>query len=436
MRPLRVLNASQNYYIRGGSDRYFFTLTELLERHGHSVIPFSSRQPQNEPTEWERYFPPGVNFAEPGARDLARFIYSGQAADSLTRLLNDHPVDVAHLHIYYGQLTGAIFAPLRAAGVPVVQTLHDFKIVCPVYSLLSHGEICEACQGHQFWRATAKRCNRGSLKRSLLSTVESYVTRAVGAVDAVDRFISVSDFQRAKLAELGVPAEKLTTIRNYADTTGIEPVREQGEYMLYFGRIERLKGIITLVEAAARAREVPLLLVGRGEAEPEVRDLITAHGLRNVQLLGFKQGVELQQLIRGSIATLIPSEGYDNCPLAVLESYTHAKAVLGTRMGGIPELIDDGLDGFVVDPGDVEALAERLSWFNAHRREAVELGLAGREKMEQRFSPEVHYEQVREVYRQVRADERADLCEQRSAVESAVGAPFEINEPNEPVEVA
>ncbi|MGD9646672.1 MAG: glycosyltransferase family 4 protein [Pirellulales bacterium] len=435
MRSLRILNASQNYYIRGGSDRYFFTLTELLERHGHTVIPFSSRQPRNEPSEWEQYFPPGVNFDKPGARDLARFVYSRPAADALARLLDEHPLDVAHLHIYYGQLTGAIFAPLRAAGVPIVQTVHDFKLVCPVYSLLSHGEICEACQGHQFWRATVKRCNRGSLQRSLLSTVESYVTKALGAVDAVDRFIAVSDFQRNKLHELGVPAEKLTTIRNYADTTGIEPAREPGEYLLYFGRIERLKGIITLVEAAARAREVPLLLVGRGEAESEVRDLITAYGLDNVQLLGFKQGAELERLIRGAIATLIPSEGYDNCPLAVLESYTHAKAVLGTQMGGIPELIDDGVDGFLVPPGDSEALAERMSWLNAHRREAVELGLAGRDKIERNFNPEVHYEQVRDVYRQVRADQLAELRDRNLGLESTSDFPLE-SQPCEPVEVA
>ncbi|MBX9790327.1 MAG: glycosyltransferase family 4 protein [Pirellulales bacterium] len=436
MPSLRILNASQNYFIRGGSDRYFFTLTELLERHGHTVIPFSSRQPRNEPTAWQRYFPPGVSFDAPGPRDLARFVYSRAAADALTRLLADHPVDVAHLHIYYGQLTGSILPVLRAAGVPIVQTVHDFKVVCPVYSLLSHGEICEACRGHQFWRATVKRCNRGSLKRSLLSTVESYVTRALGAVDAVDRFIAVSDFQRDKLIELGVPADKLTTIRNFADTTGVEPVREPGEYLLYFGRIERLKGVIALVEAAARAREVPLLLVGRGEAEAEVRDLIIAHGLTNVQLLGFKQGAELKRLIRGAIATLIPSEGYDNCPLAVLESYTHAKPVLGTRMGGIPELIDNGRDGFLVSPGDIEALGERLAWFNAHRREAVELGLAGRDKIERRFNPEVHYEQVRDVYRQVRADQLAELRERRAVMNSAVDSAIDDNQLCEPLEVA
>jgi glycosyltransferase involved in cell wall biosynthesis len=225
-----VLNVSQNFYVRGGSDRYFFVLAELLEQHGHQVIPFSTRQPKNSPTPWESYFPPGVNFDRPGARDLARYVYSRPAAEAIKRLLGDHRPDVAHLHIYYGQLTSSILAPLRKAGIPIVQTLHDFKLVCPVYSLLSHGQICEACQGHQFWRATTKRCNRGSLARSALSTVESYVSQRYGAVSAIDRFISVSNFQRAKLEELGVPGHKITTVHNFADTADVEPETTAGDY--------------------------------------------------------------------------------------------------------------------------------------------------------------------------------------------------------------
>ena len=175
------------------------------------------------------------------------------------------------MHIYYGQLTGAILQPLREAGVPIVQTLHDLKLVCPVYSLMSHGQICEACQGHQFWRATAKCCNRGSLSRSLLSTVESYVSRWAGSVDLVDRFISVSHFQRDKFVELGVPAEKITTIHNFIETAGVEPETTPGDYLLYFGRIERLKGIFTLIEAAALAPNMPLVIVGAARPSPRSR---------------------------------------------------------------------------------------------------------------------------------------------------------------------
>lgn len=402
-RPLEilptVLNVSQNYYVRGGSDRYFFALAELLERHGHPVIPFASRQSRNLPTPWDKYFPAGVDFDRPGADGVLRFIYSRPAARSIARLLSDHRPDVAHLHIYYGQLTASILAPLRRAGIPIVQTLHDFKIVCPVYSLLSHGQICEACQGHQFWRATAKRCNRGSLARSALSSVETYVSHHYGAVSAVDQFIAVSNFQRNKLVELGVPAHKVTTVHNFADTGEITPETTTGDYLLYFGRIERLKGIMTLAEAARRAPHLPLVIAGRGEAQDELAAFVAEHRLHNVKLVGFQQGADLERLIRGSIATLCPSEGYDNCPMAILESYSYAKPVIGTQMGGIPELIVDGHDGFVVDPGDADALADRLDQLYRDRHRAVEMGLAGRLKVETEFNSEVHYQRVSAVYR-------------------------------------
>ena len=362
------------------------------------MIPFSSQQPRNEATPWSRFFPPGVNFDKPGLKDLARYVYSRPAGQAIGRLVEEHPVDLAHLHIYYGQLTGAILQPLREAGVPIVQTLHDLKLVCPVYSLMSHGQICEACQGHQFWRATAKRCNRGSLSRSLLSTVESYVSRWAGSVDLVDRFISVSHFQRDKFVELGVPAEKITTIHNFIETAGVEPETTPGDYLLYFGRIERLKGIFTLIEAAALAPNMPLVIVGRGEAEPEVARQIEARGLKNVKLLGFKQGADLEQIIRGSIATIVASEGYDNCPMAILESYSYGKGVVGSRIGGIPELVAHEEDGFIVAPGNAQELADRLNWLAEHRQEAVEMGLAGRRKVEREFNSEVHYRRLAEVY--------------------------------------
>lgn len=393
-----ILNISQNYYVRGGSDRYFFGLGELLERHGQRVIPFSSRQARNLPSAWESYFPRGVDFEKPGLSDLARYVYSRSAAQSLARLLDDEQIDLAHLHIYYGQLTGSILPVLREAGIPIVQTVHDFKVVCPVYSLMSGGSICEACRGREFWRATINRCNRGSLARSALSTVESYVSRWLGNVDYVDRFISVSNFQRQKLIELGIPGERIATVYNYADTGGVAAEQTPGDYLLYFGRIERLKGVLTLVEAARQAPQVKLVVAGRGEASDELAAAIRAQRLTNVEIVGFKQGPELERLVRGSIATILPSEGYDNCPMAILESYTYGKPVIGSRIGGIPELIRDGIDGLVFGPGDAETLAAHLTWMDQHRELAVEMGLAGRRKVEEEFNSETHYQRIREVY--------------------------------------
>ncbi|BAC88404.1 glycosyltransferase family 4 protein [Gloeobacter violaceus] len=395
-----VLNVSQNYFIRGGSDRYFFSLGELLEKWGHQVIPFAARQPENCETPWAHYFPEPINFTSPSARDLLRFVHSKPAADALSRLLGEHRPAIAHLHIYYGQLTTSILRPLKEAGIPIVQTLHEYRLVCPVSTLMSaDGQLCQSCNGKDFWQAVAKRCNRGSLSRSLLSAAELYYSHALGGViDKVDRFITVSHFQRRKLAELGIPAHKMVTVHNFVDVSNIPVNPGKGDYFLYFGRLERLKGIFTLIEAAAPLTEVPLLIVGDGEAREEVEATVARRGLSHIRVLGPKRGRELQQLIADSLCCVLPSEWYENCPMAVLEAYAHSRPQIGADIGGIPELIEDGTDGLLFAPGDSEHLRECLLAMARDRRRAMEMGLAGRQKIERYFSQNHHYEQIVGVY--------------------------------------
>ena len=398
---LVVLNAGQNYYITGGSDRYQFALTELLAHHNHQVIPFASQNPKNKETPWSKYFPEAVNFDRPGVADIIKFIYSRQAAKSMQRLCKEQQIDLAHLHIYYGQLTSSILTPLKQAGIPIVQTLHEYKIVCPVYSLMSNNEICQACNGSAFWKATAKRCNRGSIARSLVSTVESYTSLLLGAVSKIDHFITVSDFQRTKLIELGIPANKLTTVHNFIDLTDIEASQEIGEYFLYFGRLETYKGIFTLIEAASTLEDTPLLIVGDGTERERVEKIIEQRNLKHIKLLGFKQKQELQQLIKGSICTITPSEWYETFGLTLIESFAHGKPVIITSIGGMTEVVTDGIDGYQVKPGNSVELKEKMQWMSKNRKQALEMGLLGRAKVEQKFNAELHYQKLMNVYRKV-----------------------------------
>jgi len=398
---LVILNAGLNYHIRGGSDRYQFFLSELLQQNGHRIIPFATTSSKNYVTEWSEYFPQGINCEDPTLAHLIRFIYSKPAADTMKRLLKDVPINIAHLHIYYGQLTASILLPLQQAGVPIVQTLHEYKIVCPVYTLVSNGEICQACKGHAFWHATQKRCNRGSIVRSLLSTVESYVSQALGSVSKIDHFITVSHFQREKVIELGIPAEKVTTIHNFIDTSDIKQNSKAGEYFLYFGRLARLKGLLTLIEAASSLKEIPLLIAGDGELRLELEQLIEQNNLKHIHLLGFKQGDELNQLIRNSICTLAPSEWYETFGLTLIESFAQSRPVIASNIGGMSEIVSDAIDGFLVPPKHLDVLREKMLWMAEHRNEAVEMGQAGRRKVEDQFNPEVHYENLIKVYRKV-----------------------------------
>ena len=395
---LTILNISQNHYVRGGSDRYFFTMAELLQKHGHNVIPFTAASAKNEPTEWDQYFPRAADFEKPGPIDLLRFLYSRDAVKSIHKLLNKTNIDIAHFHIYYGKLTASILGSLKNAGIPLIQTLHEYKLTCPVYSHLSNDEICEDCEGKHFWRALPKKCNRGSLARTALSVTESYVSRFLGCVDKFDHFISVSHFLRKKMIQYGIPEEKISTVHNFTDVSDITPNFSIGEYILYFGRIHRSKGILTLIEAAAPLKQVPLYIVGDGEAMPEVQRIIEENGCEHIQLLGFKQGDELRELILNSICTVLPSEWYENCPMSVLESFAYGKAVIGADIGGIPELVIDGVDGFLVPSGGTEALREKLLWMSENKDEAAELGKVGRKKMETEFNADIHYQRIMDVY--------------------------------------
>ena len=395
-----ILNVSQNYHVRGGSDRYFFTLAKLLQKHGHRVVPFTAANPNNEASEWERYFPRGADFEHPGAGDLLRFLYSHDAVKSVQRLLKDTDINLAHFHIYYGKLTASILEVLKKDGIPLIQTLHEYKLTCPVYSHLSNDQICEACEGKHFWRALPKRCNRGSFTRTALSVTESYVSKMLGAVSKFDHFISVSHFLRKKMITHGIPEDKISTVHNFVDVSDITPNFSAGDYILYFGRVHQSKGIMTLIEAALPLTDVPIYIVGDGEAMPEVQRIIEQNGCQHIHLLGFKQGDELRELILNSICTVLPSEWYENCPMSVLESYAYGKPVIGADIGGIPELIVDDVDGFLVPSGEQEALRERLLWMSNHKSEAIEMGRIGRRKMETEFNADIHYEKIRNVYDQ------------------------------------
>lgn len=397
---ITILNAGQNYRIVGGSDRYLLALEGVLKGHGHEVIPFAAVHPDNHVGKWNDWFPPSVDFSHPGPSDIARYLYSFPARKAIDSLIRERRPDVAHLHIYYGQLSTSILGPLRRAGIPIVQTLHEYKTVCPTYSLFANGGVCEACQGKHYWQAIAHRCNRGSLARSALSAAEAYVSRWGGA-QSLDHYIAVSDFLRDKVIALGMPAERVTTVHNFVDCRGTRPAEALGEYFLFFGRLEKIKGIFTLLEAAAPLRDIPLLIVGDGGERERISAWIEERGLSHIKMLGFKTGHDLEGLIRGSLCTISPSVCYETFGLTLVESFVHGRPVVASRIGGMTEVVADGEDGWLFPPGDALALRERLLWMMQNREAAREMGLQGRLKVEKRFDPESHYAKIMDVYRKV-----------------------------------
>jgi glycosyltransferase involved in cell wall biosynthesis len=395
---LRILLINNYGYVRGGSDRYFLDLSALLERNGHQLSYMVSTSDKN--LIDSNYAVLGFSVESPSIADIPSFFYSRQAAAQLRRLIERERPDVAHLHIYYGQLTAAILPVLKEYGIPVVQTLHEYKLLCPVATMTRQGRECNACAGGDYWHAAWHRCNRGSLARSLVTAMEAYASDMLGARTDIDHFIAVSDFVRNKMIEHGIPQNKITTVHNFVRDEVFADNSNEGRYFLYFGRIEKIKGLETLLRAMTALPDVDLYVAGTGDAQQEMEQIAIQMGLANVHFLGFKTGQALRDLIAGAIAVVAPSEWNETFGLVLVESFAQCRPVIASRMGGMTEVVSDGDDGLLFEGGNVRELADAMAWMSSHRQRAVEMGKAGQAKVLRIFSEEKHYQDVMQVYRE------------------------------------
>ena len=391
---MRILQISHNFHIVGGSDAVFFATSDLLRNAGHEVIPFCMQDRANHPSRWSRYFPRGADTRAAPVRDTLRYFFNAEARDKLRRLL-DHvgPVDAAHLHIYHGKQTTAILPVLRKRGIPVLHSLHEYKLACPVHTLQRDGKPCELCVRGSALNCIRHRCKDGSLARSVVMAAEQLTSRILGDVRWVDRFICVSDFQRQIMARAGIPEHKLHTLHNFVDTDAVRAKPGHDGYLLYVGRIETLKGVPTLLQAVAQSGH-QLRIAGDGAWRAELERRIA--GLANVTYLGFQHGEALRRLIVRAKAVIVPSEWYENCPMSVLEAKALGRPVIGARIGGIPELVSDGSDGFLFKPGNVVDLVRALAALD----QADHAGLSrnARQDAEVRFSHKVYLDALLRHY--------------------------------------
>ena len=393
---MRVLQINNYGYVRGGSDRYYIDLGRMLSNYGHEVYYMTADNPEN--IVDSTYAVKGINIYSPRFKDLIKFFYSFNARKVIKDIIKTKKPQIAHLHIYYGQITSSILPVLKKYDIPIVQTLHEYKLLCPVSTLIRRGRLCEKCADGNFLNAIIYRCNRGSFARTTIVVLEAYISRLLGAVTSVNHFIAVSDFVRTKMIKYGIPSSKITTVYNFIRDDLFFENNLKGEYFLYYGRIEMIKGVKTLINAMKRLKDVELFIVGSGEAEEELKRYVALSGQKNIRFLGFKTGKELERLIDGSICVIVPSECNETFGLTVVESFARCRPVIVSDMGALPEIVTDGVDGFIFKAGDVEQLHEKLQWMAQHRNEAVDMGVMGFKKALNRFSSKKHYEEIMKIY--------------------------------------
>ncbi len=408
-----LLSVNNYFYPRGGAEVVFLEHNAIFKKAGWNVACFSMNHPNNPPSEWSRYFIDEIEFGgnytllQKMAR-VPKVIYSMESRRKISRLLNDIPVDICHMHNIYHHISPSVLGVLHDRKIPTVLTLHDLKIACPEYHMLSSGRICERCRGGNRVNVIINKCIKDSYILSGLIFIEDLLHRILKSYsNKVDKFIVPSRFYLEKFSEWGWDREKFAYIPNFIDTSLFQPSFNPGKEFVYFGRLSKEKGISTLIQAAAKAN-VRLKIIGSGPDEHALKQL-SATLESKVTFAGYMTGKLLHETIRSSRAVVLPSEWYENAPLSVLESYALGKPVIASSIGGIPELVLEGETGTIFNPGDVDQLAAALDFYhNQPDRFLAEQGRTARTWVEDEFSREKYLKNICSLYRELGVS-----CQQR-----------------------
>jgi len=404
---MRVLHVNKFLYRRGGAEGYLLDLAHLQRAAGDEVAYFGMTHPDNDrPLRYAEHFPPYVEL-DPAPRGLrpritaaGRMIWSPASRRGLARVIEDFQPDVVHLHNIYHQLSPSVLAAARAAGVPCVLTMHDYKLACPSYQLLDRGAACQACVEAGPLAAARRRCKDGSVTASTLLAVESWLHRQLRAYDPVGVFVSPSRFLADVMRRAGVYPDRMRVVNHFVDAGAVPAKENPGGGVLFAGRISPEKGVDVLVEAVAMLPDgIPVDVAGDGPARTAVRELAERVAPGRIRFHGRVDKARLQELTRSAAVVAVPSRWQENQPMAVLEAFAAGVPVVGTDLGGLPELITSGVDGEVVPAGDPAALAAALRRMVDDPRRAYRMGRAGRARIERDFAPAVHLDRLREVYR-------------------------------------
>jgi glycosyltransferase involved in cell wall biosynthesis len=390
----------------GGPERYMLELSQMLEKQGNQVVYFAMHHPENIKTEYSKYFVRQVFLANPKRESILekmktglRIIYSTEAKKKIEKLICEHKPDLAHLHNIYHQISPSILPVLRKKGIPVIMSLHDYKLVCPNYRLMTQGEVCEKCNSSKYYQAVFHRCVKDSLSASLLNCLEMYIHKFLNFYEKnVDFFISPSLFMREKLSEFGLNRSKIFYLPPWVKEIKSTPSYTFSDFFLYFGKISKEKGVETLIQAMEKTKEGELLIAGQGEEKDRLQNYVNQNRIDNVKFLGFVERPKLNELIRACRFVVLPSEWYENSPSVVYESFALGKPVIGSRIGGIPELIEDGENGLLFEPKNVEDLREKIGYLYCHPLLAQKMGISARKKVEEKYSEQGYYNRLLGIY--------------------------------------
>ena len=410
---MKILQINKFFFLKGGAERYFFDLAELLSDREHQVVVWSTRHPQNFSFTGQDDFAEFSDLSknEGFLKDLKkvrRIFWNKEAAKKLERVIEREKPDVAHLHNIFGHFSPSIIFTLKKHRIPIVITLHDYKFFCPNSKFFSRGKVCYECLKKRNERSCFyKKCIQNSRIKSFLGYLEGKWQRNfLKVAHKIDMFLAPSLFIKEKALEWGIPFDKIIHLPNFIAIDNLEKIRQNKDekYILYFGRLSEEKGIALLIKAfigvvGGKATGWKLKIAGDGPEEENLKKI--AEGKKSVEFLGRLNGGALKEKIFNARLVVVPSLWSENFPYSVLESFALGKPVLASKIGGLIEMIKSGKTGLLFEAGDENDLAEKILWAINQPDKIKKMGEKAREEVLKKYDPERHYEKLIGVYERV-----------------------------------
>lgn len=387
---MRILIAHNAYQHSGGEDRVVESEIALLRAHGHEVA------------EYRRHNNEIMGMSKPAL--AANTLWSRRTVHEADRLIAEFHPDVIHAHNTFPLISPALYWAAERAGVPVVQTLHNFRLMCLNAMFLREGKVCEDCSGRLPWRGVVRKCYRASTTQSAVLAGMLVLHRGLGTYRSkVARYIALNDFCRSKFIEGGLPAGRIVVKPNFVDWVETDPHADSSQEgarrgLLFVGRLSAEKGVETLACAAALLPNPSLRVAGEG---PQAHLL---EGVTGITRLGNLTNDAVRQEMDGALALVLPSIWYENFPRTIVEAFACGLPVIASRIGALVDLVRDGETGLMFEPGNPRDLADKLAWALANPERMLEMGHKARAQYEAEFSAKVNYRLLMDIYSGVMAE--------------------------------
>lgn len=397
---MKVLVIHSQYLERGGEDEVVNAEVKLLLEHGHKVILYKK---SNEHIE-------NLLFFRKLFFILSELIFSKAVYKELKEIIKKEKPDIAHVHNIFFSITPSAYVALKEEGVPIIQSLHNYRFFCLRGALFNKGSICEICNGRPLYHSVMKKCWRNSYLLSFLLSCILYRWRSI-LKNNVDSYIVLSEFSRNKFNELGLKGHNVYLKTNFLATEPEEDIGDHG-YALFIGRLVDYKGVGTLIKAFNIKPSFDLKIIGDGPMREEVSSFASSRN--NVEFLGSVAKKGVIRALKNSSFLIFPSECYENMPMVIIESLGFSKPVLASSLGAVNELIINGTNGILFEPGNAEDLAAKISYLFSHKKEREIMGKNANNIYRTCFDKEKNYCDLMDIYEKTIRKKRNDYNIQRS----------------------